>query len=62
MNVDNFACMNFRGFMEIGNFACIKIRVLGSTGSLGFYKCNFQGVHIFRGYLRIANYAEKCTT
>ena len=29
------------------NFACIKIRVLNITGSLGYYKSNFQGVHIF---------------
>ena len=47
MNVDIFACIHFCGFMKIGNFACIKIRVLGKTGSLGYYKSSFRGVHIF---------------
>ena len=47
MNVDIFVCINFRGFMKIGNFTYIKIRVLGMKGSLGFYKSNFRGVHIF---------------
>ena len=37
----------FRGFMKLGNFACIKICVLGIIGSLGYHKCNFQGVHNF---------------
>ena len=47
MNVDIFACINFRGFMKMGNFACIKIRVLCVIGSLGYYNSNFRGVHIF---------------
>ena len=47
MNVDIFACIHFRGFMKIGSFACIKIRVLCIIGSLGLYKSNFRGVHIF---------------
>ena len=45
VNVDIFACINFRGFEKMGNFACINIRVLGATGSI--YKSNFRGVHIF---------------
>ena len=45
MNIDIFACINFRGFMEIGNFACIKIRVLCIIGSLD-YKVIFE-VYIF---------------
>ena len=47
VNVDIFACINVRGFMKMGNFACIKISVLCMIGSLGLYKCNFLGVHIF---------------
>ena len=47
VNVDIFACINFRGFMKIGNFACIKIRVLCVNGSLGYHKSNFRGAHIF---------------
>ena len=47
VNVDIFTCTNFRVFMKIGNFACIKIRVLCIIGSLGKYKSNFRGVHIF---------------
>ena len=44
MNVDIFACINFRGFMKMdnfrgfmkmGNFPRIKIRVLCTIGSLG---------------------------
>ena len=31
----------------MGNFACIKIRVLSITGSLGYFKGNFRGLHIF---------------
>ena len=34
VNVDIFACIDFRGFMKIGNFACIKICVLCIIGSL----------------------------
>ena len=45
VNVDIFACMNFRVFMKIGNFECIKIRVL--IVSLGKYKSYFGGVHVF---------------
>ena len=47
MNVDIFACICFCGFMKMSDFACIKIHVSSITGSLGFYKSNFQGVHIF---------------
>ena len=52
MNVDIFACIHFRGFMKMGNIACIKIRVLGLCiiGSLGYYKGNFRGVHIFADF------------
>ena len=51
MNVDVFACIHFRGFMKMGNFACIKIRVLGIIDSLGYYKSNFRGVHVFADIL-----------
>ena len=47
MNVDIFACINFRGFMKMGNFACIKIRVLSIIGTLSYYQSNSLGVHIF---------------
>ena len=47
VNVDIFACINFRGFMKLGNFACIKIRVLCIIGFIGYYKSNFRGEHIF---------------
>ena len=47
VNVDIFACINFREIMKMGNFACIKIRVLSITGSLWYYKSNFRGVHNF---------------
>ena len=47
LNVDIFACIYFRGFMNIDNFACINICVLCIIGSLGYYKCYFRGVHIF---------------
>ena len=35
VNVDIFACINFRGFMKMGNFVCIKISILCMIGSLG---------------------------
>ena len=47
MNVDIFACINFGEFMKMGNFARIKIRVSSITVSLGYFKSNFRGVHIF---------------
>ena len=47
LNVDIFACTNLREFMKMGNFACIIIHVLSKTGSLWYYKSNFQGKHIF---------------
>ena len=37
VNVDIFACINFRGFINMANFACIKIRVLSAPDSLGYY-------------------------
>ena len=37
----------FSVFMKMGNFACINIRVLSIFDSLGIYKSNFRGVHIF---------------
>ena len=61
MNVDIFACINFREFAKMDNFVCIKIRVLSATGSIGYYKSNFRGVHIFRAYLRNANCGKICT-
>ena len=33
--------------MKLGNFACIKSRVLCIIGSIGYYKSNSRGVHIF---------------
>ena len=47
VNVDIFAYIHFRGFIKMGNFTCIKIRFLNITSSLGYYKSNFRGVHIF---------------
>ena len=35
VNVDIFACINFRGFMKMGNFEQIRFRVLCIIGSLG---------------------------
>ena len=32
--------------MKLRNFVCIKIHVLCIIGSIGYYKSNFQGVHI----------------
>ena len=49
VNVDIYACINFRGSLKMGNFACTKIRVLSIIGSLAYYKSNFRGVHIFAG-------------
>ena len=51
MNVDIFACINFRGFVKMGNFACIIIHVLSIIVYLGFYKSNFRGVYIFADVL-----------
>ena len=34
MNVDIFACMNFREFDKTGNFARIYIRILGIIASM----------------------------
>ena len=42
VNVDIFACIDFRGFMKMGNFVCIKIRVLCIIGSLGYIKVIFH--------------------
>ena len=47
VNVDIFACVNFRESIKMDNFVCIKIHVLSITGSLGYFKSNFQGVHIY---------------
>ena len=44
-----FVCIDVRGFMKMDNFACIKIPVLSIFGSLGYYKSNFRGEHIFKG-------------
>ena len=60
-NVDIFVCIHFRGFTQISIFAWINIRVLRIKGSLGIHNSNFHGVHIFREYLRRANYAKICT-
>ena len=62
VNVDIFACINFRGFRKMGNVACIKIGVLSIIGSLGYYKSHFARCTYFRRYLRNANYAKICTT
>ena len=47
VNVDIFACINFRGFMKMGNFACIKIRVFSTNDSLGYNDSNFHSVYIY---------------
>ena len=47
VNVDIFVCIDSSVFMKMGNFACIKIHVLSIIDSFGYYKSNFQGVHIF---------------
>ena len=54
VNVDNFACIHFRGFKKMGNFACVKIRVFSTNNSLGYNDSNFQCIY-FCGYLRNAN-------
>ena len=54
MNVDIFACINFRGFMIMGNFACIKIRVLCIISPMAIIKEVFE-VYIF---LRISKKRE----
>ena len=48
VNVEFFVCIYVRGFMKMDNFACINIHSLSIFGSLGFYKSNFRGVHIFK--------------
>ena len=66
MNVDNFVCINFHGFMKMVNFACIKIRVLSITGSLDYYKSNFRGYIFSRIFkkreLRKNMYSKKIST
>ena len=47
VNVDIFACINFRGFMKMGNFAWIEIRVFSTNDSLGYYDSNFHSIYIF---------------
>ena len=50
----------------MGKFACIKIHVLCMIGPLGYYECNFQGVHILqifkRRELRKNMYSAKIST
>ena len=57
MNVDIFACINFRVFMKMGNFACIKICVLSIFDSLGYYKSYFQ-VYIISRIFKIRELRE----
>ena len=47
VNVDIFASINFRGFMEMGIFVWIRIHALRINRSLGYHESNFHGVHIF---------------
>ena len=47
VNVDIFACRNFPVFTKMDNFTWIKIPILRMIGSLGFYKSDVHGVHIF---------------
>ena len=47
VNVDIFACINFRGFDKMGNFARIKIRVFSILCSLSYDKCIFHVEYIF---------------
>ena len=51
LNVDIFACINFRGFMKMDNFACIKIRVFSTNDSLDYNDSNFHSVYIFADIL-----------
>ena len=66
MNVDIFACVNFRESMKMDNFAYIKMRVLSITGSLGYLKSNVQGYifsRIFKKWeLRENMYSVKIST
>ena len=43
------------------NFTWIKIHILRMIGSLGFYKSDVHGVHIFFDISENANYAKICT-
>ena len=45
MNVDIFACINFRAFPKIGNFALI--RDFDIFASMWHYTCYSHDVHIF---------------
>ena len=47
MNVDIFACLNFRAFPKIGNFAQINNRDFDIFASMWHYTCYFHDVHIF---------------
>ena len=48
VNVDSFACVNYRAFPKISNFARIYIRVFGIVASMGHSKYHFfHCVHIF---------------
>ena len=46
VNVDIFACIDFRGSTKMGNFAWIKICAICKTGSLSYCKNNFHSVYI----------------
>ena len=45
VNVDIFACINFRKFTKIGNFLWTQIRVF--IASMWYNKSNFKVVYIF---------------
>ena len=47
MNIDIFACVNFRVFPKIGNFAEIYIHVFDILTSMLHYNSYFHDVHIF---------------
>ena len=59
VNVDIFACINFRGIMKMGNFARIKIRILSITGSIGYHKSYFRSIYIFADTYETQKYIHR---
>ena len=47
VNVDIFACLNFRAFVKIGNLARIYINVFDIIAFLLYNKSYFHDVYIF---------------
>ena len=59
VNVDIFACINFREFAVKGNFACIKIRGFPRYVSLIEYCINIHAVHIFAHFSFPRKYVQR---